>query len=141
MAWRFRRPKPKQAHVWVVYVGKHGPDSLEIAFVTGTEQEADAALAAISPEAPSWSNMAETRPLNASGGSAVTNVTEIRLGERRKVHVLTSEDDWVEAFVSSETAQDVLRGCRDRGLMGAAVREVVTNTWLIDVETGRTSGQ
>ncbi|WP_162799405.1 hypothetical protein, partial [Nocardioides sp. 616] len=78
------------------------------------------------------SNMCEDRPFRSGAERPV-----LAAGEQRTVYVLVTGDqnheEGREVCTSREDATARRDDLRSRGLLDARVREVLTNTWLVDL--------
>lgn len=131
---RRRRRRSLDPTVWVVMTGGGPKDDLRIAGVTGTRDEADAMVEEITRWPPGRFTIWEQDALLACPGTDKS--AGILPGEQRAAFLILHDHEWLDATLSREVAQTALRTWLARGYVGATVREVVTNTWLIDPGRG-----
>ncbi|TGN32972.1 hypothetical protein [Aeromicrobium chenweiae] len=122
--------------MWIVFLGTGaGQETLTVAAITGSRQQAEAMLEhgarALPDRSNEWGSFRFTPcSTSADGRGEVAHVPAIALGERRTVYVWIGEENWIEVFGCWKDANDQTQEMLRRGRPEAQVFSAVTNTWV-----------
>lgn len=116
--------------VWVVQL-ETAAGGLGVAAVTGSMAEGQVLVEQALSAWPGRDNALESYDIVLeSPVPGRASASWLRPGERRTVHVLTT-DDWIDVFESRQDGERERQACAARGDVDPQLVEVVTNTWPI----------